>query len=326
MKRREIIVAIAGALATPLASFAQQRAAKVYRIGFLGISYASGYVQEIDWVRAGLRASGYIEGANLAIEFRWANGDTKKLQQLAAEFAALKVDAIVTHAIPGALAAIRETSAIPIVMLDGSDPVAVGLASSLAQPGKNVTGSFSFVPEETGKRLQLLKEAVPQVKRLAFLFSTLDPVVAAKRGALQAAADALRVEVLDFSVSEIAELPKAFNAIGSARTEGFLLNSEPLLNSNAATVAALAQSKGLASIGYASFADVGGLLAYGANRQALYGRAGYFLDRIFKGEKAGSIPFERASRFDTVVNQKTAKALGIRIPQSFLLRVDRVIE
>ena len=324
MDRRRFVALIGGVFAAPLSR--GQSPGKVWRIGFLGISYASGYVQEIDWIRAGLRSLGYVEGGNLSIEFRWANGDAKQLQQLAAEFVALKADAIVTHAIPGALAAIRETTTIPIVMLDGTDPVAVGLANSLSQPGKNVTGSFSFVPEETGKRLQLLKEAVPQLKRLAFLSSSLDPVLAAKRSALQAAASALRVEVLDFSVAEIAELPKVFNAIGGARAEGFLLNSEPVLNSNAATVAALAQSKGLAAIGYASFADVGGLLAYGANRQALYGRAGYFLDRIFRGEKPGSIPFERASRFDTVVNLRTAKALGIRVPQSFLLRADRVIE
>jgi putative ABC transport system substrate-binding protein len=326
MRRRALLLAAGGLALAPLGGLTQPAAGKVHRVGFLGISYASGYVQELDWIRQGLRTLGYTEGANLAIEFRWADGDPKKLQQHAAEFVALKVDAILTHATPGAIAAAKETSMIPIVMLDGSDPVAIGLADSLARPGRNITGSFSFTPEETGKRLQILKEAVPRMRRVAFLYSKVDPVIGAKRTSLAAAAAAMKVDLSEFQVNEMAEVPEAFNKIGRSRADGFLLNTEPLLNSNAATIAALAMSKRLPSVGYASFADAGGLLAYGANRPALYGRAGYFLDRIFKGVRAGEIPFERAAKFDTVVNRKTAKTLGITIPGSMLLRADRVIE
>ncbi|MBI2753070.1 MAG: ABC transporter substrate-binding protein [Betaproteobacteria bacterium] len=156
---------------------AQPQGAKVHRIGFLGVAFASGYVRELDWIRAGLRDLGYVEGRNLVIEYRWAEGNPERLREMAAEFAALKVDAILTHALPGAIAAARVTSSIPIVMADGGDPVIAGLAKSLAGPGGNVTGSTSFVLEEIGKRLQLLREVLPRFKQVAFLSSLADAVI-----------------------------------------------------------------------------------------------------------------------------------------------------
>ncbi len=324
MNRRRFVALIGGAIAASLAR--AQQAAKVHRIGFLGIAFASGYVRELDWIRGGLRDLGYVEGRNLVIEYRWAEGSPERLREFAAEFVALKVDAILTHATAGAIAAARATSALPIVMADGADPVAVGLAASLARPGGNVTGSFSFIPEEIGKRLQLLKEILPRIRRVAFLASPVDAALAAKRNALQAAAESLKVEVQEFPVREAADLPDAFNAMSKARIDAAVINNEPLLNSHTGTIAGLAAVKRLPAVGYASFADAGGLLAYGANRPALYGRAAYFLDRIFKGTKPGEIPFERAAKFDLIVNLKTAKALGLKVPQAVRLRADRVIE
>ena len=327
MKRREIIAAIAGALAPPLASFAQQQTAKVYRIGFLGIAFASGYVRELDWIRDGLRKLGYVEGRNLVIEYRWAEGSPERLREMAAELVALKVDLILTHALPGAIAAARETSTIPIVTADSGDPVAAGLAASLARPGGNVTGSTSFILEEVAKRLQLLKEVVPRIKRVAFLVSSLNPEIFARtRKSLDAAAASMKVGLHEFVVREAADLPDAFNAMTKARIDAAVINNEPLLNSHTGVIAGLAAVKRLPAVGYASFADAGGLLAYGANRPALYGRVGYFVDRIFKGAKPGDIPFERAAKFDTIVNLKTARTFGIQIPQTLLLRADRVIE
>lgn len=325
VRRRHLLVAAAGLLALPRVR-AQLQGAKAYRVGFLGVAFASGYVRELDWIRAGLRELGYVEGRNIVIEYRWAEGSPERLQKFAAELVALKVDAILTHALTGAVAAARATSALPIVMADGGDPVASGLAASIARPGGNVTGSFSFLPEEIGKRLQLLMEALPRLKRVAFLAGASDHTIVVKRNALRAAAASMSVEVQEFQVREAADLPEAFNAMDKARMEAIVVNNEPLLNSHAATIAGLATLRRLPTVGFASFADAGGLLAYGANRPALYGRAGYFLDRIFKGAKPGDIPFERAAKFDLIVNLKTARATGVAIPQTLLLRADRVIE
>ena len=327
MRRREFVVLVGGALGLPLVGLAQP-GAKVRRIGFLGTAFASGYVREVEWVRGGLRDLGYVEGRNLIVEYRWAEGKPDRVREIASEFVALKVDAIVVHGIPGALAAAQATSTIPIVMADGADPVAAGLAKSLARPGGNVTGSISFVREEVGKRLQLIKEIVPSIKRAAFLFSSVHSagVIALNRKELEAAAALASISVQAFEVHEGADLPGAFIAMGDVRIDAVVINSEPLLNSLAGVIAGLAALKRIPSVGYATYADAGGLLAYGANRAAVYGRTGYFLDRIFKGAKPGEIPIEQAAKFDLVVNAKTARALGIKIPQSLLLRAERVIE
>jgi putative ABC transport system substrate-binding protein len=324
MKRRECLAVLA-ALAIPLRALSQQ--GKMYRIGFLGTSFAAGYVREIEWIRGGLAKLGYVEGRNLAIDYRWAESKPARLKALAAELVALKPDVIVTHSIPGAQAASEATKTIPIVMADGADAIAAGLAVSLARPGGNVTGSMSFVPEESGKRLQLLKEGLPRLKRAAFLHSTLNPKTFTQiLKAIHDAAASMQLELQDFVVREPSEIPGAFEAMASARMEGVVVANEPLLNSQAGVIAALAISKRLPSVGYVSFADQGGLIAYGANRAALYGRAGHFVDLILKGARPGDIPIERATRFDLIVNRKTARLLGIALPDSMLLRVDRVIE
>jgi len=325
VNRRDALIALLAGAAAPT-SFAQRQDAKIHRVGFLGTAFASGYVREVDWIRAGLRKVGLVEGKNITIEYRWAEGRPERSQEIAKEFVSLKLDAILVHGLPGALAATRETSTIPIVMADGGDPVAAGLAQSLARPGRNVTGSFSFIAEEVGKRLQLLKEVQPRMKRIAFLASSDDLALDVKRNALRAAAKSMNVEVQEFLIRDPADLPGTFNAMTKAGADGALINNEPLLNSQANTIAALAAALRLPSVGYATFADAGGLLAYGANRPALYGRAGYFLDRIFKGAQPGDIPLERAARFDVIVNLRTAKALGITVPKSILARADRVIE
>jgi putative tryptophan/tyrosine transport system substrate-binding protein len=325
MNRRAFLSALASLFATPLAI--AQQAASMRHIGFLGTAYASGYVRELEWVRGGLRKFGYVEGKNITVEYRWAESNAARLKEMATDLARLKVDVIVTHSIPGASAARQATSTIPIVMADGADPVAAGLATSLARPGGNVTGSMSFVPEESGKRLQLLKEALPRIERVAFLASSLNPkTFSLVKKAIAEAAASLKIELQEFVVHTATDLPEAFNAIGAARMDAAVISNEPLLNSQVGVIAGLASIKRLPTIGFVSFADAGGLLAYGANRPALYGRAAYFVDQIFKGAKPADIPFERATKFEVIVNLRTAKALGIAIPRSMLLRADRVIE
>lgn len=326
MRRRELLMLCAGALAVPSGLFARP-ARKVYRIGFLGTAFASGYENEVEWIRTGLRQYGYVEDKNLIVEYRWGEGKRERDKTHAAEFVALKVDAIVVHGLPGALVAAHETSTIPIVMADGSDPVEAGLAATLARPGRNVTGSTSFVPEESAKRLELLQQVVPHMRRIAFLISSEPPpALPITRQALANAAASMKVELREFRMHDATDLPQAFTAMSEAHIDAAVINNEPLLNSHAAAIAVLAGVKKLPAIGYARFADAGGLLAYGANRPALYGRVGYFLDRIFKGDKPGDLPFERAKRFDLIINLNAAQALGVQIPESLLLRADRVIE
>jgi putative ABC transport system substrate-binding protein len=322
IKRLIAITLVASCM--PFGLHAQPPPVKVYRVGFLGTASASGYVREIEWIRAGLRKAGYEEGRNLALELRWAEGSAERAREIAAEFVALKVDAILVHGIPGAVAAARATSSIPIVMADGADPVAAGVAASLARPGRNVTGSTSFVPEESAKRLELLREVVPQLRRVGFLRSrTPPPAFEAVRKTLAATAASLKIELHEFVAGE---LPEVFRAMEKARIEGLVVNNEPALNAQANVVAALASVTRIPAIGYPSFADQGGLLAYGSNRAALYARAGDFLDRIFKGARPADIPFEQAASFELIVNARAARTLGVSIPQEIRLRAERVIE
>lgn len=297
-----------------------------WRIGWLGTATAAGYVREVESVRAGLRELGYVEGRNLQIEFRWAEGSPQRLGALAAELVALGPDVILTHSLAGVRAAIAATRTVPVVMMDGPDLADVGLVASLAKPGGNLTGSTSFVLEVAGKRLEVLKEVVPQIERVAVIVNERSTLLAVLWREMQAAAQKLKLRLQTFGVRAPADLPAAFEAAAGAGMDAAVIHDDPLLNANAAAVATLAMAKRLPAVGYANFADVGGLLAYGSNRAAVYARSATFVDRILKGANPGDLPIERASRFDLVVNSNTASALGITISPVVLLRATRVIE
>lgn len=325
MNRRDAVTALAALGAAPLASFAQQQG-RVWRIGFLGVTNASGYAGELEAIRQRLRDLGYTEGRDIVIEYRWAEGSPDRLKAMAAELVALKVDAIITHSNSGARIAGQATKTIPIVMADGLDPVASGLVASFARPGGNITGSTSFQPENGGKRLQLLTEVVPRLKRASVLFSTRNPYNDVYLREMEPAATQMKVELHQFLVSGSEELPRAFAAMAEKRIEAAVIGEDPVLNTSARAIAALAVTRRLPASGFTNFADAGGLLGYGANRPLVYARAANFVDKILKGAKAGDLPIEHATKFDLIVNLRTAKALGLRIPTQLLQRADRVIE
>ena len=296
-------------------------------IGFLGPGSASGYVREIEAIRAGLRELGYAEGKNVVIEYRWAEGHADRLKAMAAELVALPADVLVTYSTVGVHAAMQATKTVPIVVADAVDPVASGLIASYARPGGNVTGSTGFQLEIHGKRLQLLKEVAPRISRAGFLVNALNPTgFALFRKSLAEAARLTQIELQEFAVREAAELPEAFHAMVKARIEGAVVAEDSLFVSNAAAIGALVVTHRIPTSGFTHLADAGGLLGYGADRRALFGRAGYFVDRILKGAKPGELPYERATKFELIVNMKTAKALSLAIPSSVMVRAERVIQ
>jgi putative ABC transport system substrate-binding protein len=326
--RRKLIVALgAGAFAEPFGSFAQQPPVQLRRIGLLGVTSATTYARQVEALRTGLRELGYVEGKNLDIEFRWAEGRLDQLPGLAAELVRLKVDVIVTSG-PGTRVAKQATGTIPIVMTAvADDPVSTGLVASFARPGGNITGSTFFGPELAAKRLELIKEALPRIRRVAVLFNSSNPEGSQRTlSAMQDAARALKLELQQFGVSGPAEFESAFLAMIKQRVEAVAVQSDTTLVANAGAVAALAAKHRIPSVGPVELAQAGGLIAYEVNFPALWHRAAYFADKILKGMKPGDIPIERATRFETVVNLKTAKTLGIKIPNSILVQATKVIE
>ena len=324
--RRRLLLAIgAGALAVPLGLFAQQPV-KVYRIGFLGAESASTWASQVDALRAGLRDLGYVEGKNIVIEFRWAEGKYERLPDLAAELVRLKVDVLVTHGTPGTLAAKQATTTIPIVMATSGDAVATGLVAGLARPGGNITGSTVFGAELLAKRLELLKEAFPRTRQVAALLNPVNAVQGLSFQAAEITARSLKVELRKFEVRRPDEFDGAFAAMVKKHVDAVAITQDSMLVSNAGAIAELATNKRIPSVGYPAFAEAGGLIGYGVNIPEMYRRAAYFVDRILKGAKPSNLPVDRPTRFEMVINMKTAKALGIKIPNSILVRADRVIE
>ena len=325
-RRQLLLVLGAGSLAAPLPSFAQQKG-KVWRVGFLGPDTASGTARWVQPFRDGLRDLGYVEGKNLVIEFRWAEGKYERLPELAAELVRLKVDVIVTHATTGARAAKDATTTIPIVMAIVADPVATGIVASLARPGGNITGMTGINDAVAAKRLELLKEAFPRTRQVAVLLNPDNPSdIGPVFQAMEAAAKTLELELHQFGVQAPGEFESAFAAIAKRRVDAIVSSQDTVLTDNSRAVANLAARMRLVSVGPYQFADAGGLMAYGANRHEFFRRAAYFVDRILKGAKPADLPVEQATKFELVINMKTAKALGLTIPQSILVRAERVIE
>jgi putative ABC transport system substrate-binding protein len=324
--RRKLLVALgASALFAPIVSLAQQKG-KVWRIGFLGIGTAADYASRMEALRAGLRELGYVEGKNVAIEYRWAEGKSERLPDLAAELARLDLDVLVTSGTPGVRAAKQATKTIPIVMAASGDAVATGLVASLARPGGNITGSTFFSPELSSKRVELLKEAVPHITKLTYLMNLGNPVAGANLKAMEITSKILRIGLQQSEVRGPNEFVSAFAAMTKQHVDALAISQDSMINANVGVIANLAARQRLPSIGPVEFAAAGGLIGYGNDIFATYRRASYFVDKIFKGARPADIPIEQPTKFELVVNMKTAKALGITIPQSILVRADRVIE
>ena len=324
--RRKLVIALgAGALAGPLVSLAQQLATKVLRIGFLGVESASALATRLEALRAGLSEFGYIEGKNIAIEFRWAEGKNDRLPDLAADLVRSGVDLIVTYGTPGTRAAKQATTTIPIVMAASGDPVANGIVASLARPGGNITGSTFFPEELAAKLLELLKDALPRTRRVALLLNPDNSALRQQIKLMEITARSLKMELQQFKVRSPNEFKTAFSEIARKRVDAVSVLEDSMFIANVKELADLASKHRVPSIGFKELAEVGGLLGYGVNRLELWRRAAYFVDRIFKGTKPGDIPVERPIKFELVVNMKTAKALGIKIPNSILVQATKVI-
>jgi ABC-type uncharacterized transport system substrate-binding protein len=327
MKRRELLIALSlGVFATSPACFGQTQRSRVARIGFLGSASAQGSARSVGALRAGLRDLGYIEGRNMFIEYRWAEGHYERFPEMLKDLIASKVDVIVTHGTPGTRAAKRATTTIPIVMAISGDAVGTGLVTQLARPEANVTGSTFFIPQLNTKRLELLKEVFPRITRVAALSNPGNPVSKPIVGALQAAAGPLNLQLEIARVEGPNEFSGAFAALKKSRVEAIVVTEDGEFASSFKAIAELATASGLASIGAKEYADAGGLIGYGVNILSLYRRAAYFVDRILKGARPADLPIEQPVAFELVINQKTAQALGLTVPQSMILRADTVIE
>jgi len=313
-----------GLLLASLTAEAQQ-SAKTHRIGLLIGSSEAFAAPYIEIFQQALRALGYAE-RSVAIEYRYADGNYDRLPTLAADLVRLKVDVVVTEGTPPTRAAIQATTTIPIVMTVTGDPVATGLVSNLARPGRNVTGASFFFPEIAAKRLQLLKEMIPSLGRVTLVWNPSNAVHGPAVEAVQTAAKGLGIEVQDVKIQAPADIDGALQAI-SRRRESVVVLEDATINVCSTQIAQLAARRRLPAVfGLTTFAEAGGLMAYGPNRPELWRRAATFVDKIFRGAKPGELPVEQPVRFDLAINVKTAQGLGLTIPPSVLLRADQLIQ
>lgn len=324
MDRRRLLI-LAALLGAPRRAWAQ-RASKVYRVAFLGGTSPSGYAGQLAAFREGLRDLGYVEGQNLVFEFRWAQGKYERLPALAAELVRWNPDVLVTHGGPGSLAAKRATTTIPIVIGVVGDPVAVGAVEGVARPGGNVTGISLFLPELTAKRLEILKEAIPQLTRAGILLKGGNPMASVVLKATEKTAEALKIKLHPVEVQDAADLDNAIEALVKGNAGGFAVQDDALLLAETGRITALARKHQLPAIGSVEYAAAGGLLAFGVNFRDLWRRAAGFVGKILKGAKPADLPIEQATQFELIVNVKTARALGLTIARSLLVRADQIIE
>jgi putative ABC transport system substrate-binding protein len=298
----------------------------MWRLGFLGVANPTHFERGVQAVRLGLRDHGYVEGRNITIEFRWAEGRYDRLPELAAELVRLNPDVIVTYGTPGTLALKRATSTIPIVMAIIGNPVENGAVPSLARPGGNITGSSFFSDEVTAKRLDMLKTALPALGRVGILTNTQNIAALGAKRTMNTMAQALNVQAQYLDVRNPDEIDTAF--AGAREYQAVVLSDEQVIASGDSPrrIADLALRNRLPSIGPVAYAEAGGMLGYGVDWPDVVRRSMTFVDKILKGAKPADLPIQQASKFEFVVNLRTAKALDVTIPPSLLARADRVIE
>jgi putative ABC transport system substrate-binding protein len=326
MRRRDFIAGLGGLVTATTWPPATSAQSKIARIGFLGSATAVASAQSVSALREGLNALGYVEGKNIIIEFRWAEGRYERLPQLVKELLRLNVDVLVTHGTPGTQTAKRATTNIPIIMAISGDAVATGIVTNLGRPEANVTGSTFFLPELNAKRLELLVEVLPHVTYIGALSNPANPVSKPIIPALQAAAAPLKLEVEAFQVRGPSEFDGAFSAIAKSRVNAVAVTEDGEFAASFKAIATLAIRNKLPSIGSKEYAEAGGLIGYGVNILNLYRRAAYFIDKILKGTKPAELPIEQPTRFEFVINLKTARILGLNISPMLLARADEVIE
>ena len=327
MRRREVISLLGGAAtAWPLAARAQQ-AAKVYRIGFLGNSTAALEADLVGPFREGLRDLGYVEGQNILIEYRWAEGEYERFPALTAELIALRVDVIVTAGTPASLAVQKAATSIPLVMIAVGDPVATGLVASLGRPGGNITGLTSISSEMAGKRLELLREVVPKLSHVAVLWNAASPIQVIDERETRAAAQALGMKMLSLGVRSREEIEDALTTIVREQPGALLVLADRLFLHHRTRIMDFAAQRRLPGVhAYRELVEAGGLMSYGPSYADMHRRAASYVDRILKGSKPADLPVQAPVKFEFVINLKAANALGLAIPPMLLGRADEVIE
>jgi ABC-type uncharacterized transport system substrate-binding protein len=326
MQRRQFIILFGSAAAWPLAARAQEPL-KVPTIGFLGPETASTNQQDFDAFREGMREHGYVEGKNVAFVERWAEGRSERFPELIRELLSLKVNVILTISAPAALAAKHETATIPIVFV-ASDPLGAGLVASLARPAGNLTGFSVFLGEEfSSKWLEFLREAVPSISRVAVLWNPTNPASSHYMAVLQRAAEKLGIKLQPQVVNDPDQFESAFAAMVAAQAQALVVVLDPLTSHYRKRIVELTIKSRLPTMyGAREFAEAGGLMAYGVHLPDLYRRAATHVDKILKGAKPSDLPVEQPTKFEFVINTKTAKALGLTIPPTLLVFADEVIE
>ena len=316
------------ALIAPHSAFAQQAKAKIPRIGWVVTGDPTSYRFSLAAFREGLKEHGYVEGQNIIIEYKWAEGVPSRLPQLARELVEQRVDIIVTGGQTGAQAAKSATSTVPVVVAGAGD-LAEGIVASLARPGGNITGFSVLSPETAGKQIEIVKEILPNAKNIAVLWggATTASIFKRQREVIEATTATLKLVCSWYAPNTQSELEEALNSLGKARPDFLLVLSTPFLFSQRASIGKFARKAQLPSVHqFSEFVDDGGLVSYGSHISDSYRRAAGYVDKILKGANPATLPVELPSRFELVVNMKTAETIGITVPKSILLRADRVIE
>jgi putative ABC transport system substrate-binding protein len=327
LKRREFITLVGGAaVAWPLVAAAQQ-GAKVPRVGFLGNSDAALEANLIGPFRDGLRALGYEQGRNIAIEYRWAEGNYDRFPALVAELLASNVDVLVTAGTPAALAIKKATTSVPVVMIAVGDPVGTGLVPSLARPGGNLTGLSSIAPDLEGKRLELLREVVPRLSRVGMFVNSLNPFHTGSVQQARTAAQALGIQLQLLDVRAAEDLDAAFAAILKERPEALFILADRVFLHNRARMMDFAARQRLPNINaYHELVQAGGLMSFGPSYEDMHRRAAIYVDKILKGARPADLPIEQPTKFTLVINLKAAKAIAVDVPPILVARADEVIE